>query len=193
MRLGVDFDNTLVCYDAGFHRVAVERGLIPADLPVSKYAVRDYLRRGDREEDWTELQGYLYGARLDEAQAFPGALEFLARCLSEQVSVWIISHKTRYPFRGPQYDLHAAARQWLAEHGLPADRVFLELTKADKLARIAALGCTHFVDDLPEFLAEPEFPAGVCRVLFDPHGQHEGETRFPRVASWAELGELLRR
>ena len=32
MILGVDFDNTIVAYDSLFHRVALERGLIPADL-----------------------------------------------------------------------------------------------------------------------------------------------------------------
>ena len=34
MRIGVDFDNTLVCYDGVFHRAALERGLIPSDLAV---------------------------------------------------------------------------------------------------------------------------------------------------------------
>jgi len=29
--IGVDFDNTIVCYDALFHRVARERGLAPAE------------------------------------------------------------------------------------------------------------------------------------------------------------------
>lgn len=191
MRLGLDFDNTLVCYDPVFPAVALERGLIPADLPATKDAVRDYLRRVGREDDWTELQGYVYGPRMSEAQPFPGALEFLRRCREEGVPVWIISHKTRYPFRGPQYDLHAAARQWMAERDLPADHVFLELTKQEKLARLGEVRCTHFVDDLPEFLAEPDFPAGVCRVLFDPHGQHQAERRFPRAASWAEVWELV--
>src|SRR5262245_43078397 len=44
MLIGVDFDNTIVSYDALFHRIATERDLIPADLPVNKTAVRDHLR-----------------------------------------------------------------------------------------------------------------------------------------------------
>jgi hypothetical protein len=199
MRIGVDFDNTLVCYDGVFHAAAVARGLVPAELPIGKDSVRDYLRRGGREDDWTELQGYIYGPGLRDAPAFPGALEFLRRCLREETPVWIISHRTRYPFRGPRYDLHAAARQWMTERGLFAaegvglapERVCLELTKQDKLARLARVGCTHFVDDLPEFLAAPDFPTGVCRVLFDPHRRHAAETRFPRGESWAEIWELI--
>ena len=54
MRIGVDFDNTIVCYDRLFHRLARERGLIPETVPQTKGAVRDYLRSIDREDDWTK-------------------------------------------------------------------------------------------------------------------------------------------
>ncbi len=43
MRIGIDFDNTIACYDGVFHKAAIERGLIPDDLDSSKNAVRDYL------------------------------------------------------------------------------------------------------------------------------------------------------
>jgi len=196
MRLGVDFDNTIVCYDQVFHAAALEREWIPADLPVSKDSVRDYLRREGREDDWTELQGAVYGPHMREALPFPGALEFLQRCARVSLPVWIISHKTRTPYRGPQYDLHASARHWLADHGvheagLPPERVYFELTKQEKLARIGEAGCTHFIDDLPEFLAEPDFPEGVQRILFDPNGHHPAETRFPRAAAWSEMWGLI--
>ena len=110
----------------------------------------------------------------------------------------IVSHKTRTPFAGKPYDLHAAARDWLERQGfhdpdrlgLPRDRVFFELTKADKLRRIGECGCTHFIDDLPELLAEPAFPAGVTALLFSPGGR-PAAGRFPTAASWAELAALL--
>ena len=199
MRLGVDFDNTLVCYDQVFHAAARELDLIPPDLPVSKDSVRDYLRRAGREDDWTELQGFVYGPRMADAWPFTGALEFLKRCTMAGVPVWIVSHKTLHPYRGPQYDLHEAARGWLAAHGvhdpagiaLPEEQVYFELTKQEKLARIAALGCTHFIDDLPEFLAEPAFPDGVVRLLFDPNDHHPAETRFVRFGSWDDAWQVL--
>jgi hypothetical protein len=198
MRIGVDFDNTIVCYDALFHRVCRERDLIPAGLPVNKTDVRDHLRRIGREDDWTEMQGYVYGARMGEAEAFPGALDFFRACRSTSVDVCIISHKTRHPYRGEQHDLHRAAAAWLeqmgfhdpADIGLPRDRVFFELTKLDKLARIGREGCTHFIDDLPEFLAETAFPEAVDRILFDPNQLHAAGT-FTRVTSWAGARQLL--
>ena len=45
MHIGIDFDNTIVCYDKVFHKVAIEKGLIPEDIPPSKNNVRDHLRR----------------------------------------------------------------------------------------------------------------------------------------------------
>ena len=56
MLIGLDFDNTIVCYDRLFHRLAVERELIPPALTLSKQAVRDFLDRVGGTV-WTELQG----------------------------------------------------------------------------------------------------------------------------------------
>ena len=117
MVIGVDFDNTIVCYDRLFHHVAVEKSLVPATVPADKESVRNYLREQDREDDWTELQGLVYGVRIREAEPFPGVREFFAECRRRGIPVYVVSHKTRLPVRGPQVDLHEAARGWLECQG----------------------------------------------------------------------------
>lgn len=199
MHIGVDFDNTIVCYDALFHRVAREKNLIPDTVPVNKSDVRNYLRRVGNEEAWTEMQGYVYGFRMAEAAPYPGVIEFFQACRKAGIPISIISHKTRHPFRGESYDLHAAATAWLeqqgffdsAKIGLPRTEVFFELTKASKLKRIGSCGCTHFVDDLPEFLAEAAFPPGVLRILFDSNELYGAEARFLRASAWSVIRELF--
>lgn len=197
VRIGIDFDNTIVCYDALFRRIAMEDRLIPADLPESKGAIRDYLRAAGMEDRWTAMQGEAYGKRMVEAHAFPGALECIAHLIRAGRAVFIVSHKTRYPYRGPKYDLHAAALAWLEAQGLfdrvglPRHSVFFELTKSAKLERIHTLGCTDFIDDLPELLSDPEFPAGVRRILFDPNHQHPTESAFARLTSWRPIPHEL--
>lgn len=200
MRIGLDFDNTIVSYDQLFHKVACEQGVVPPETPLSKLAVRDHLRRIDKEAVWTEMQGYVYGARMAEAQAYPGVIDFLRWASDVGHETAIVSHKTRHPFLGPQYDLHAVAREWilgnLAERDrllIAASNVFFELTKEDKLARVATLGCDVFIDDLPEILQAPAFPANVQRILFDPDKHHEA-TPLPgviRIQSWDELAQCL--
>jgi hypothetical protein len=199
MRLGIDFDNTIVCYDALFHRLASERGLVPSNLAASKSAVRDYLRHAGNEEAWTEMQGMVYGPYLRDAHPFPGVLNFFRACRAAGIPVCIISHKTRHPFRGEPHDLHAAAIDWLEMQGffdpaqvdLPRDQVFFELTKTAKLDRIRQSGCTHFIDDLPEFLGETAFPPQVLRLLFDPNDLYVDNARFLRVQSWDEIHALF--
>ncbi len=204
MRIGIDFDNTIACYDGVFHAAALERGLIPANLGSEKNAVRDYLNGHGRADDFTELQGYVYGARMDLASPYPGFAKFVATARKAGHDLCIVSHKTRHPILGPRHDLHEAARGFLIGRGLvgsgdkridPAN-VFFELTKEAKVARIAELGCEAFIDDLPEIFASPDFPGATRRILFDPANQFAELARqrqLDRRGSWAEItAELCR-
>ncbi len=195
MLIGVDFDNTIVRCDELFYRAARDQGLIASDVPISKEKVRDSLRACGREDSWTELQGYVYGVLVRQASPFPGVREFFTGCRHRGIRLAIISHKTRHPFLGPHYDLHAAAQEFLHRNGfydpagigLSASDVFFELSKTDKLTRIAREGCTHFIDDLPEFLAEPAFPAAAEKILFDPNRHHADGRQYRRATSWEEI------
>lgn len=199
MLVGLDFDNTIVCYDGLFHQLARERGLIPADLPATKGHVRDYLRSIGREPDWTEMQGIGYGPRIVDASPFPGVKSFLRHCAQEGLHCVIISHKTRHPYLGEKHDLHEAAHRWLHAHGfydtpatgLSPESVHLALTKQAKLDRIGELGCDVFVDDLPEFLGEPSFPKCARRILFDPANACTDAEFYQRADSWIRITELI--
>lgn len=200
MRIGIDFDNTLIEYDQIIHDVVVEQNLVPQAFPVNKSRIRDELRRQGKEDIWTEMQGYLYGVRIAEASPFAGVQSFLACCREKHIPICIISHKTRYPYKGTSYDLHKAATVWLesqgffqasGQGGLSSSDVYYEPTKEDKVRRIANLKCTHFIDDLPEFLRLPGFPPHVQRILFDPTGIHSDEPEMLRVQSWSKLQSML--
>jgi hypothetical protein len=47
------------------------------------------------------------------------------------------------------------------------------------------------VDDLPELLGDPAFPAGVRRILFDPGRLHAPPAGVVAAASWSEVARLL--
>ena len=202
MRIGIDFDNTIVSYDGVFHAAALERGLIPTHLSRDKNSVRDYLNGDGRADAFTELQGYVYGTRMELAAPYPGFADFVATAGKAGHELFVVSHKTRTPIRGPQHDLHAAARGFLAAHGLVglgSDRidpgnVFFALTKEDKVARAALLRCDVFIDDLPEIFALPGFPAGMRCILFDPEAQFAAAAREGKLrlcSSWTEISAEL--
>lgn len=191
MRIGIDFDNTIACYDGVFYQAALERELIPASLSSSKSHVRDYLRKMGREDEWTKLQGYIYGDRMDLANPYPGVSSFFHHCQASGVETVIVSHKTKHPYLGPKYDLHQAAKSWLETQDFAPDRAFFELTLQEKLGRIGELHCDYFIDDLPELLAEKTFPSHVKKVLFDPTDSHPDTTGIMRVTSWRQILEVL--
>lgn len=194
MRIGIDFDNTIVSYDSLFHHVASEAGLVPPDFPPTKLNVRDYLRKAGKENEWIELQGYVYGARMSEATAFHGVHDFFKWARDNSIVVSIISHKTKYPFIGQKYDLHKATRDWidtylvdqegeLIEH----DLVYLETTKEEKLKRIGSVECDYFIDDLPEILLSEQFPIATKRILFDPDQRHSDDKNITVIRNWNDL------
>lgn len=198
MKIGIDFDNTIVCYDRVFYDIAVEKSLVPKGIPANKNGVRNFLREADREDVWTELQGYVYGARMLDAQPFPGVREFFGECQRRNITLFIISHRTRHPFLGVLYDLHESAYGWLRSYGflgtdgglIPSGHVFFELTKSAKLQRIDQRNCDFFIDDLPEFLSEDDFPSSTKKILFDPNGVYP-EDPYVRANSWEKVHQLF--
>jgi hypothetical protein len=200
VRIGIDFDNTIVSYDALFHRVALEAALIPPDLSATKLSVREHLRQAGKEDAWTAMQGYVYGARMEEALAYPGAMDFFSWACAEGIGLAIVSHKTRYPFIGQRYDLHEAARGWvkkfLIERTAPlidAGEVYFELTQEEKIARIAALELDIFIDDLPEIFLAAGFPERTSPLLFDPDGVFPVDERITALRSWAQIRQYVER
>ena len=200
MRLGIDFDNTLIAYDRVFLAQVRARRLLPARFAGSKQAVRDALRRlPDGEIAWQRLQGYVYGQGIGEAALFPGVDRFLRRCRQAGHTVFIVSHKTEYANYDPaRVNLRAAALDFMQMRGffdakryeIARENVFFEGTRAEKLGRIAALRCTHFVDDLVEVLTDRAFPAGVARLLLDAAG--DARPAGLRVcASWRDIAAAL--
>jgi len=188
--VGIDLDNTLVSYDGLFYRLGRARGVVPEGVAANKVSVHTYLHATYAIDVWTELQAEAYGPAMIEAEPFPGALEFIRAARADGIRVSIVSHRTRVPYRGPAHDLHHAARQWLARHGLENIEAYFEEDREAKCARIAALGCVAFIDDLPSVLSHPQFPAGVTRILFDPAGVHAGDvTADLRAQRWPEIAQ----
>ena len=200
-KLGLDFDNTLVCYDKLFHKLALEKGLIDESLPADKTAIRDYLRSQGQDEQFTLLQGEVYGLRILEAEPAEGMLKALGELHQRAIPMVLVSHKTRTPYKGPGYDLHQAAWRWLEKYGFfdphglgwSRDQVFFEVSKQAKGKRIAAQKCTHYVDDLPEILEM--IPTGIKTILFAPTKEPSKETlpnkKITILGKWSKIMDLM--
>lgn len=195
MLIGLDFDNTIVCYDKAIARLADELIDLPPSLPRTKVALRDLLRQSNREAEWTAFQGVLYGPGMVYAEPFEQALETMRALKDMGHSLCIVSHRSRHPYAGPAYDLHAAAQSWveqrLGNSGLiEIGMTHFHETRRQKIAAIKDLGCNAFLDDLPEVLEDEYFPSTCRTILFDPERSYS-QTKGRRVGHWGEVIDLL--
>ena len=195
LRIGIDFDNTIINYDDVFRAAAAAGGLIAPGFSGNKQAVRDAIRLlPDGELAWQRLQGRVYGKGIGGAAMVPGVETFLRRCRAEGATVVVVSHKTEYGHFDPdRVNLRKAALDWMTgqgllggDHGIALADVYFESTRAEKLKRIAALSPTHFIDDLEEVLTDSDFPPNVERILFADRAQ-PAPPSYIRCSTWRDV------
>jgi hypothetical protein len=200
MRIGLDFDNTIVCYDKAIKLLAEEILVLPKGLARTKLSLRSFLRAAGRESEWSTFQGELYGPGMRYAKPYEGSIRAMKELVDSGYELAIVSHRSKRPYVGKPHDLHAAAKSWihkeLGGHGLFTDEdssaSFL-VTQEEKIAHIAKLECDFFLDDLPEVLFAQDFPGTTVGINFDPWGAEVGRRELLRISHWNELVEIIRR
>lgn len=201
--IGIDLDNTLIDYDHAFVAVGSAIGLLPADTELrSKDQVKSFLITPQRgETDWMRLQGQVYGRYIGMARLYDGAAEFLRAMHAKGVRMSIVSHKTRHGHFDAESNLWDAARGWLEQHQFfspagfsidPGDLHFRE-TRSEKIATIAAIGFQAFIDDLPEVLADPGFPANTERFWLAGGKPADTADGLVPYRDWAEILDAVER
>ena len=194
MRIGIDLDNTIICYDEALMDLGSLMG-VPRKHASTKQEIKKFLQKNGRENDWIILQGQIYGPGLELANPYPGFLEFAKKAHCSGHTLFIISHKTKTPFKGPRYRLRTRARKWLKkykiyEHLIDSQKVYLEDTIEEKIEKIGKTGCDVFIDDLPAILNHSKFPSTTRGILFDPQRQNK---KFERsFSSWSDVDFILK-
>lgn len=194
--IGIDLDNTLICYDYVLLRLAKEKGCFTEkesmDI-ISKTVIRDRVRQtkaGDIE--WQKMQALIYTELMSEARLFPGVEVFFNLVRDNNIQIYLVSHKTEYArLDKSRTSLRETALDWMQGKGffsfegfkLSLKQVYFESTREDKINRMKKLGCTHFIDDLVELFQEESFPAHIKKILFDPNKQEINRKN--------ELGNLI--
>lgn len=197
--IGIDLDNTIACHDPLFYEIANDRGLIPPNTPPSKSAVKAFFLAQNKETIWTELQGAIYGDQMYRAKPFCDAVNVITWLNNNNFDCYIISHRSRYPYRGPKYDLHKAALDWLEDVGLmskektgmSAERILLNESVDEKVKAIDGVGCDLFIDDLPTLLRNPHFPERCQPMLFDHHCKHRDLTELNAKSDWHSIRSYI--
>jgi len=201
LRIGVDFDNTIACYDQVFVDVARTLRMLDGSVESSKAQVKEsLLSRPDGDLAWQKLQGQVYGKYMHLASVFHGFIEFLCLARLKGHSVFVVSHKSEYGhFDDDMVPLRDAAINWMRANGLVGSKafslteneVFFEPNRELKIERIRELECACFIDDLQDIFEEPAFPVETGKVLFNPRRAATSDHAGHVACSWREITQHL--
>jgi hypothetical protein len=204
MIISIDFDNTIANYDEAFRREALRQGLIERAFTGDRIRLRDAVRsQPDGEIRCMALQGYVYGAGINDATPSAGFFDFSQRMRALGHELVIVSHKTEHGhFDAARVNLRDAAMQWMEDRGffggdhavLPRQKVYFELSRDEKIARIAALSPLAHIDDLEDIFRDAKFPPHICGILLGKTGRGAAGAGAPECCGdWEAVErEILR-
>ena len=95
LRIGIDFDNTIVNYDGLFSKVAKQLKLNLDSYPAKKESIKkEIFKKKNGLKIWQRLQGKVYGEFIANAKIFNGLKKFIIHSNLKNYKIFIISHKT---------------------------------------------------------------------------------------------------
>jgi hypothetical protein len=189
MKIGFDFDNTIVCYDEAFDILSGTLNL-PTELSRNKLSIRDYLRSENRESEWTEFQGTLYGPGMQHARPYESFVETAQYLKLQEHELFIVSHRSKYPYAGEKHDLHHFAKNWISNQIntnqlIDNNNIFFLETLNNKISKIEELKIDLFIDDLTDVINHEIFPLKTKSILFDPDNKKKEIEN--RISNWKQF------
>ena len=192
--IGLDFDNTIACYDGVFSSEAKIKGLVQNEWKGTKQDLKLLLNAlNDGEIIWQAMQGKVYGPSMHKATLFPGVARFLLRCKLQSHKVFIVSHKTKYGhFDKTKTLLRKASLDWMdskgffedSRFGISRKNIFFANTQKEKIEKIKSLNLDIFVDDLEEIFLDHDFPK-IKKILFSNSSSNEHHVEL--CNNWTDI------
>ena len=197
MLIGLDFDNTIACYDGVFSSEAKIKGFVQNEWKGTKQDLKLLLNAlDDGQIIWQAMQGQVYGPSMHKAKLFPGVARFLLRCKLQGHKVFIVSHKTKYGhFDKTKTLLRKASLDWMdskgffedSKFGINRKNIFFANTQKEKIEKIKSLNLDIFVDDLEEIFLDHDFPK-IKKILFSNSSSNEHHVEL--CNNWTDIEKI---
>lgn len=175
MRVGFDFDNTIVDHDPAFTYLAGE--LFPGrDPKTTKNEVKEFLFREGSVKIWQEFQFKIYTFQTAGSRLMPGLFDAMNALVCDMsCEIFIVSHRSEFAVadRKRTRPLAEAATSWIQSSEIGAAKffkdsnVYFELTLEEKIDRIRQLNLDFFIDDLEEVIGHKKFPEETYGIRLD--------------------------
>ena len=169
MRIGFDFDNTIVNYDFVFTQIANELKLDYSHSP--KNSIKNYYEiELGQPDSWKKVQFKVYCELISKIKPSDNFIIFLYWLIDNKHDIFIISHKTKnIKINNKNLNLREPAKKWI-DKNIPIfnkERIFFESSAVAKVRKIKSLRLDFFIDDLLTILNHRQFPAVTKKILFN--------------------------
>ena len=174
MIIGVDLDNTIINYEKSFYKVALKEKLINKSYEYKgRLKLKKYIEKKENKKKWMEIQGLVYGKFIKFAEINQGFCKFLRLSKLRNIKIYIISHKTEFPYFNNQISLRKKSLEWLKlqkifskKYNLNKKNLFFTNNRKEKIEKIKLLKCDIFIDDLKLILQNIYFPKNCKKIHF---------------------------
>ena len=168
MRIGFDFDNTIVDYDLVFTQIANELNLEYLGSP--KNSIKNYYEvELGQPNSWKKIQFKVYCELISKIAPSEKFISLLNWLINNNHDIFIVSHKTQNIKINNKNLKLQPAKKWI-EDNIPIfnkERIFFESSAIAKIRKIKSLNLDFFVDDLMTILNHRQFPQITKKILFN--------------------------
>ncbi len=199
LRIGIDFDNTIVNYDGLFSKVAKKLKLNLDSYPVKKESIKkEIFKKKNGLKIWQRLQGKVYGEFIANAKIFNGLKKFIIHSNLKNYKIFIISHKTHFGhYDEKKISLRKSALDFLNSKkivnsnitGIKKKNIFFFSTRRKKIIHIKKLKLNFFIDDLSEVLCDKNFPTKTNKILFS--NTKDDKKNIIKINNWFKIDEII--
>lgn len=169
INVGIDLDNTIISYNNSFLRLAKKYNLSKT-RSLNKNIIKKNIIKKFGMSEWTRCQGEIYGKEILINNSHKDVKKNLI-FLKKKFNIFLISHRSKYPYLGKKINLHERAIQWLNKKKFLGEneiftkkKVFFETSLQKKIERINKLNCKIFIDDLS--LVLKKLPRSTSKIHF---------------------------
>jgi hypothetical protein len=195
IRIGLDFDNTIVNYDRVFHFLAKKKYKL-SSLHNTKKEIRKKIINLKGERSWMAMQGQAYGKHMYKAEMSLGFKNFLHRAIINDSKIFIISHKTEFGhFDKSKTNLRKKSYEWIAKNinknekiKINKKNIFFLSSISSKINKIKELKLNYFIDDLELILNDKDFPKSTTKILYNTPTKNNS---FVNYINWREISHYI--
>ena len=146
MRIGFDFDNTIVDYDLVFTQIANELNLEYLGSP--KNSIKNYYEvELGQPNSWKKIQFKVYCELISKIAPSEKFISLLNWLINNNHDIFIVSHKTQnIKINNKNLNLRQPAKKWI-EDNIPIfnkERIFFESSAIAKIRKIKSLNLDFF-------------------------------------------------